>query len=478
MDSDEKGPKKPKPVNRNAIRMSVMSRLFASHYKKTGENIEGSSAIGCQRWRRHTSEVQDKAQIAITRNGSSYAAKMHDHFICGNHKFCPHCARAGAAKMRDYITQIFVPAVKAQGYALALMTLTASHRRDCDWKADYADLFFEAVTIFHRRMHKAYKTIGCPGQLRGIENPVGENGLHLHIHDELLYKSGSDLKAFTTIAKRKWQEACKQVGLYCNAHGLHLKIDFDPCYIAKDDTEREAKATAFELAAYDTKEEGTNRTLFALLDACARGDEEAGKDYIRAALALQGRARWNIGGLAKKLSIEAPSKWHNNTRGDAEEDTQPAMMIEYPIEDHLIATTPGTRHSLALILRAARQEHRRTGTVSRMVKALADEAVNTRIAHIRRKYAGRLARRLDELWSEDIHEAVKRVHQRAIVAAEYKWMSAAIEHYAENNRMMNPVYAAAQRAPITSQLMQTPMTPQPTKRLAGKIVDYADIVFL
>ena len=51
--------------NRNAIRMSTMSRLFAGHYKTTGVNIEGSSAIGCQRWKKFTSEVPDKAQIGV-----------------------------------------------------------------------------------------------------------------------------------------------------------------------------------------------------------------------------------------------------------------------------------------------------------------------------------------------------------------------------------------------------------------------------
>lgn len=52
----------------------------------------------------------------------------------------------------------------------------------------------------------------------------------------------------------------------------------------------------------------------------------------------------------------------------------PALVIAYPIEDHLIATTPEQkRHSLALILRAARQEMRRPAKVSKMGKALSDE---------------------------------------------------------------------------------------------------------
>ena len=439
-------PKPHKTFNRNAIRMSTMSRLFAGHYKTTGVNIEGSSAIGCLRWKKFTSEASGHAEIAITVKGGSVEARMHDHFTCGNFKFCPHCARAGSAKMRDYITQVFIPAAERQGYARALMTLTASHRRDCDWKADYADLFYKAVMLFSRRMGKAYKAIGCPGQFRAMESPVGPNGLHLHIHDELLFRRGADLEAFEAVAVRKWQDACKAVGLYCNSHGLHITTDFDPCYIAKDETQKKAKATAFELAAYDTKTKGHNRTLFYLLDACAKGDAEAGNDYIRATLALQGRARWNIGQLAKKLGIVAPSAW-KQTEGEAADSTPaPAMILAYPIEDHLIATTPEqNRHSLALILRAARQEMRRPGSVGKMVDALSNEVINKRIQHIRRRYAKRLAKRLDSLWAETIHESIKHTHKKAVIAAECKWMNAAIADYTERNKFLNPVYAQQQR---------------------------------
>lgn len=385
-------------------------------------------------------------RFAITVKEGGVDARMHDHFTCGNFKFCPHCARAGSAKMRDYITQVFIPAAERQGYARALMTLTASHRRDCDWKANYADLFYKAVTLFSRRMGKAYKGIGCPGQFRAMESPVGSNGLHLHIHDELLYLPGADLEAFEAVAARKWQEACREVGLYCNSHGLHMTTDFDPCYIAKDETQKKAKATAFELAAYDTKTKGRNRTLFDLLDACAKGDGEAGDDYIRATLALQGRARWSIGQLAKKLGIVAPSAWKQTEGEPADTTPAPAMVIAYPIEDHLIATTPEQkRHSLALILRAARQEMRRPGSVGKMVKALSDEVINTRIRSIRRKYAKRLAKRLDSLWAENIHESIKHTHKKAILTAECRWMNAALADYTERNKLLNPEYAEQQR---------------------------------
>lgn len=205
-------------------------------------------------------------------------------------------------------------------------------------------------------------------------------------------------------------------------------------------------ATAFELAAYDTKTKGHNRTLFDLLDACGKGDGEAGADYIRATLALQGRARWNIGQLAKKLGIMAPSAWKQPDGEAADSAPKPALVVDYAIEDHLVATTPDSpRHSLALILRAARQEIRRPGSVGRMVRALSDEVIVKRIQGIRRKYAKRLAKRLDGLWTESIHESIKHTHKRAIVASECRWLNAAIADYMERNKLLNPVYAQQQR---------------------------------
>ncbi len=439
-----------KKINQNNIRMSVMSRLIASAYK-SGIAIKGSSAIGCQRWKKHTSDNQDLAEIAISSKNGSYESHMHDHFVCNNYKFCPHCARRGAAEMREYITDVFVPAVAANGYSLLMLTLTAWHERDCDWKEDNVIPFFKAVTLFSRRMHKAYKAIGCPGQLRSIENPVGENGLHLHIHDELPFKLGADLISFEEKARKTWKAALKEVGLHCTKNGLELTLDFDPNYVAKDETlsKKESKETAFELAAYDTKTDNKNKTLFQLLDACAKGNEEAGKDWLRAVNALQGRSRWNIGQLAKKLGILAPSEWRNPANKGTAKDSKPipAMIVSYPIEEHLIATNPdNSRHSMALILRAARQEPNRPDSVKRMINALTNEVVNKRINNIRKKYAKRIAFKLDALWSEPIHESVKLIHRNSILSTEFKYMQISILEYEEHNKMLNPVYADAQRA--------------------------------
>ena len=41
------------PKNREFVRVATASRLMASHWKKTGENLRGSSVLGCGRWRNY-----------------------------------------------------------------------------------------------------------------------------------------------------------------------------------------------------------------------------------------------------------------------------------------------------------------------------------------------------------------------------------------------------------------------------------------
>ncbi|MGP1692049.1 MAG: hypothetical protein ACTS6O_06045 [Giesbergeria sp.] len=79
------------------------------------------------------------------------------------------------------------------------------------------------------------------------------------------------------------------------------------------------------------------------------------------------------------------------------------------------------------------------------MEALSNEVIVKRVQGIRRKYAKRLAKRLDGLWAETIHESIKHTHKRAIIASECRWMNAAIADYIERNKLLNPLYAQQQR---------------------------------
>jgi hypothetical protein len=132
--------------------------------------------------------------------------------------------------------------------------------------------------------------------------------------------------ALTIIALKKWKNALRQFGLHCSKRGVDIQKDgdFDPRYIAK------------ELAAHDTKTDSKSDlvTLFKLLDKSARGDKQAGQDWIRVAKAIQGRDRWNVGQLASKLGIASPSDW-KKPEIVATTDAAPVQVIEHRYADAL-----------------------------------------------------------------------------------------------------------------------------------------------
>ena len=177
--------------------------------------------------------------------------------------------------------------------------------------------------------------------------------MHLHPHDLIVHEPGADLETFKTVADKKWRAALKKHGLRCNKNGLHLKEPgtFDPRYIAK------------EIASHDSKDKSAYGlvTLFELLSRSARGDKQAGDDWLRAAKALHGRDRWNVGQLAAKLGIPSPSEWKP-------ERTRELLVsvITYPQAHHMHATSPSNpRPALAHILNAAARETRNPATAGR-----------------------------------------------------------------------------------------------------------------
>ena len=301
--------------------------------------------------------------------------------------------------MRGWIELELLPAAKSRNLCLGLLTLTARHRRDCDWSA-YVRNFYSALGFFAISMDRAFKKIGYLGRLRTLESPVGNHGIHPHIHDLFTYAPGTDLAKFKEIALKHWKKALKKVGLDCNNHGVNIKPEgkFDPLYVAK------------EMAAYDTKtgdtddeEDSKNKNLFQLLDASAKGDTQAANDWIRAAKAIQGRDRWNVGQLAQKLGIPCPSEW-KKPEGIAKIDPQ-RLLISYPQPQHMIATSPSNpRAGLAFILRAARNEASRRGTTHRMVLRMCDETIKAEVEQIKDRHAKTLAKLLKSSFTDQEKE--------------------------------------------------------------------------
>ena len=369
--------------NATAIQQHQAARLLTQHFRITRENILGDGLKLCQRAKAHNSSNPQTAYIAVKRQNGIQIAKMHDVARCGNAHLCAFCSGFKASNMRDWIDDAFLPELKNCGLVTGLMTLTAHHKRESNW-TEFVKNFYRAAEAFGKTMRRDFKAMGSLGRVRGMECPVGSNGLHLRFHDLFTYKPGVDIDALQATALKKWKAALRQFGLHCSKRGVDIKADgeFAPCYIAK------------ELAAHDTKTDSKSDlvTLFKLLDKSARGDKQAGQDWIRTAKAIQGRDRWNVGKLASKLGIPSPSDWTRPEIATMASDAAPVQLIEYPQAHHMVATSPNSeRAGLAFILRAARNEVARPGSVLRMALRMCDETIKADIALIKQKHAFKLA---------------------------------------------------------------------------------------
>lgn len=348
-DTPTKSAKSGKPVvsNRTLVRVSTASRLMAGHWKKTGENIKGSSVLGCGRWKAYGSDP-DFAEIEVVDG----VPRMLGHFLCKAVWACPFCERVRVAQTRSWIRCALIPAMDEQNLTGSLLTFTLSHSYSEDW-AGVVERLLTAFKRADKALDRPYKAAGSVGKLRALEAPVGVNGLHPHLHVLLVHSRDADLIALEAAVSGAWEQAVLEVGGSLNEHGFDFKADCVNDYAAKMET-------AHEMAANGTKSaRRKGSTLVQLLDRAAVGDQESGDKWIRAQLALGGRRRFHAGALPKKLGIVCPSLWEDEeiqaVRDARKLHQEEPVIIRYPQIRHLKATGTVTRRpGLAMILRAAR----------------------------------------------------------------------------------------------------------------------------
>ena len=417
--------------NAQSIQHHQAARLLTADFKKTRTKILGDGLKLCRRAKAHNSANPTTAYIAVKQTQHGYTAHMHDVAHCGNAHLCAFCASIKAAHMRMWLDQVFLPEIKSRGLAAGLLTLTAHHKRESNW-SEFVKSFYLALADFANAMRRNFKAIGSLGRIRAMECPVGSNGLHIHMHDLFTYAPGADIEALTAIALTKWKAALRKFGLHCSKRGVDIKAegDFDPRYIAK------------ELAAHDTKGESKSDlvTLFKLLDKSARGDKQAGQDWIRAAKAIQGRDRWNVGQLAHKLGIASPSDWKRPEIASLN-DAAPVQVIEYPQSHHMVATSPNSdRAGLAFILRAARNEVARPGSVQKMVDRMCAETMTCEISAIKTKLTTQLSQMLKDAARDSTTIAEFAIKKQQLGARfNVRYTYALAEYRAKTSAYMYPV---------------------------------------
>lgn len=336
--------KKRKFANREFIRVSQASRLCAGYFNENNKNLRGSSVMGCGRWKAY-GYSNNLAEIEIEGD----TARMDGHFKCGGVWTCQHCGNARTSQTRSWIRKPLITAFELNNLDAGMITLTMAHTYDGDW-SESIDKLHDAFKLFDKNMVRQYRKIGAIGKLKSLEAPIGKNGIHGHFHILLPYTKGIDLAQFEDFARKEWVKAVKKVGGNCNEHGFDFKPNAIGDYLAKHDL-------AHELANQNTKNgKAKGSTLGQLLDKSARGDKKSSAEWLRAIEALQGRARFHAGNLAKKLGIPNCTDWEDEEQiKEIPIDAPEPVRIRYSLDKHLKATSPySPRPGLALILRAAR----------------------------------------------------------------------------------------------------------------------------
>ena len=333
--------------NRAFVRVSVASRLMATHWHDTGINLRGSSVMGCGRWKNYGSD-QSIAEIEVVGD----RPRMLGHFQCKGVWSCDHCARLRVAQTRGWLRVELMPALEAKGLSASLVTFTLAHAYDDDWSM-VTDKLFKAFTLVDKNLKHDYEAAGSIGKLKALEATVGKNGLHPHLHVLLTHAKDADLKKLAGQMEVAWVRAVVKIGGHCNERGFDFKPDCINDYVAKLEA-------SHELASHSTKTARMKgKSLAQLLDASAVGDTQAGEEWIRAQKALGGRMRFHAGSLPKKLGIVCPSSFEDEELDDVrkfrkEHEPDPVRIV-YAQTQHLKATsTASDRAGLAMILRSAR----------------------------------------------------------------------------------------------------------------------------
>ena len=433
-------------------------RLLGQYFRRTGENIMGDGVCLCRRAKWFHTKNPDTAIVnVVEKEDGRYLARMHDVANCGNGWLCPYCAGAQASHNSAWISELLVPTVKQAGLTMSLMTMTAWHRRDCDWK-NFGDDFYQALSTFYKNLRRDLAAIGFKGRYRGMEAPIGPNGLHMHPHDLIVHDPGADMEAFGETAEEKWRYALKKYGLRCNKHGFDLKLPgtFAPCYVAK------------EIASTDSKGKSTHglATPNAVLMRSARGDKKAGEDWLRFALAVQGRDRWNVGQLAANLGLPSPSAW--------KPETVPSCVINvitYPQQHHMHATSPSNpRPALAHIFNAAIRETRNPATEGRtanMALRMCTETITADIDELKHKHAHKLAKQIQATDAPTDEERQKMAAHRLLC-----WMQDVVDYKRATHARLFPAPPMLPLPPLWGPAPEIPATPPPVMLEFGQELEF------
>lgn len=442
---------KPNIVN---FRSDTLARILAK-YRTRGIKFSSSSLQICRRRAQHNA---DFVGVSVSTHGNKKKAKLGNVFFCNNAIHCPHCAEKREAKTLDYLNNCVSPAAKSKRLSTGLFTITCRHSAatnadDLHAYKPLADAFYTALSHFHSNAFRVFDALGG-GYISGVEAPMGANGLHIHSHESIFFDASlptAELEILIEALKAKAIAAFKRAGLHVSASCIDFQKDFDLGYIAKSGTNEiqasdnaetiRRKRADYELTRKKTNHgHSNNREFVEYLDDVRSGDQAAETEAVRHLLAMGGRDRWIVSRrLTKLLKIPALSEYEAK-HGEA--DTEPKKMVAeiHPEAFNLANERINQRPAIALILRAAKNEEARPGSVGQMVDALVNTTMRAHEARIVAKIQRCIDAKIEALQAVPRNASITRTFITSVVARGQKETVAAIKDYrASVTQRLRPV---------------------------------------
>lgn len=249
--------------------------------------------------KRYLPDLYESVQLRMNDKGKAF---FHGYATCDNNWLCPVCSRR-ISYLRGLEVLKAGQWALANGYSLAMITLTNQHTRGM-LPATCMDIHLNALKEFNdSKAIRDYLKPVSVGWITGNEVLHGENGCHFHSHRLVILKQGCTISADIEKRLRKsWADNLVKAGLkdssvkVLSKKAMDIQLDCSvSSYISKWGVDKELTATG--------SKEGHGMNLFEVFMS---GDY---KTFAKYAYAFSPRRNREIGQQVYKL------RWSKGLKG-------------------------------------------------------------------------------------------------------------------------------------------------------------------
>jgi len=278
-----------KPCSRQA---KEVGRLTSRAMKMKAANLLQSQD------EKHALRLSSCGQTAFGSGVSLVSTKQADgtvgaHFTglvtCQSVWACPSCSKKISEKRRDELNDLLAWA-RAENHGVAMLTLTASHKRNTAIAPFLSDLKDALKAL---RQSSAWRSLRLIGSVVATEVTHGRNGFHPHMHVMLILPAGAGdpVQAIETFRER-WLHVLKIYG----RSGNRAAFQVQSASMAGDYIAKFGPAEELALQTAKTGREGS-RNPWQLLRDATHGDKQASALWCEYVAAFKGRRQlqWSNG---------------------------------------------------------------------------------------------------------------------------------------------------------------------------------------